>query len=510
MKLKNYYHKKINIGFVLMLLFILILILIYFFSFNSYKQRIEDIKSAAIKGFNNEYSITLSIYSEMSDSLFSTIINNKEVLDLFYKGITSEKLEQQNLYRNLLYSSLLPMYNEIIKYNFRQLHFHTDKNISFLRFHKPGRFGDDLTGVRFSVEYVNRFKESIAGFEEGRIYNGYRFVYPLQKDGIHIGTVEISTSMLAIITILSDRFNIPSQFILRKDIMDMKVFESEQSNYIEWPLDSRFVLDKEISMKYPDSFVYDFDFKEEIIKCLDLCNYDPFAVYHNSWENNTMILVLPILNFENEVVGYLLSYRTYNELKLNKQSFLTVSGSILSLFIIMVIFGVYYYKSQKKIKKSADFDYLTDIYMRRVLIERLDVEIERYKRYKSIFSIILFDVDKFKNINDTFGHSYGDYVLKEITKSIKSKIRKSDTFGRYGGEEFILILPETSLENAAIVAEEIRITIENLKLNTVGRVTISSGVQEFNSENKDSLTLIYNADEKLYKAKELGRNRVVF
>jgi diguanylate cyclase (GGDEF)-like protein len=125
----------------------------------------------------------------------------------------------------------------------------------------------------------------------------------------------------------------------------------------------------------------------------------------------------------------------------------------------------------------------------------------------------MLDIDKFKNINDTYGHSIGDIVLVELSNILQKSLRKSDLICRYGGEEFVALLPDTNTENAMLVAEEIRKTIEEHKMvqdaQTI-KCTVSLGVSEINiSKDKTIEQVLNRADKALYKAKDAGRNRVV-
>lgn len=152
-------------------------------------------------------------------------------------------------------------------------------------------------------------------------------------------------------------------------------------------------------------------------------------------------------------------------------------------------------------------DPLTNIYNRRFFMQMLEQEIERVKRNKKPFSLIMFDLDHFKNVNDRFGHAAGDTVLRSVADTVKKRIRKTDYFARWGGEEFIILLPETSLNNAAELAEELRKKISETELDGIGKVTASFGVTEY--RNTDTMdTLLLRVDGALYEAKGSGRNCV--
>ena len=160
-----------------------------------------------------------------------------------------------------------------------------------------------------------------------------------------------------------------------------------------------------------------------------------------------------------------------------------------------------------ELKRVSITDKLTNIYNRVKLDEYLTMIYKRAKRYNEEFSVIIIDIDHFKNVNDTFGHLAGDEILIQFSKCIKEKIRASDIFGRWGGEEFLLILPNTSCKEANILAEHIRASIEQCSFSYKFSNSASFGVASFSSEESEA-ELIEIADKALYSAKESGRNCV--
>jgi diguanylate cyclase (GGDEF)-like protein len=154
-------------------------------------------------------------------------------------------------------------------------------------------------------------------------------------------------------------------------------------------------------------------------------------------------------------------------------------------------------------------DPLTGLYNRRFINERFAQEAERFSRYGSAFSIIMFDIDRFKLINDEYGHQYGDIVIKKVSEVISSSIRDVDIAGRFGGEEFLVILPQTSTRGAVETADRIRKAVENVKFDAKDlKATISAGVVEY--DGSDIEDMVRKADMLLYDAKEAGRNCVRF
>lgn len=162
----------------------------------------------------------------------------------------------------------------------------------------------------------------------------------------------------------------------------------------------------------------------------------------------------------------------------------------------------------KKLEQLCSIDELTGIFNRRYIIKKLESEIEISTRYKTSLSIIIIDIDNFKEINDSYGHLIGDEVLIKTSDTIKNSLRESDYFGRIGGEEFIIILPNTDLKNAHLCAERIRMNVYNNNFSFHNqKITVSGGVAAH--EVEDSLEDFFaKADALLYKAKNTGKNSV--
>ena len=160
-------------------------------------------------------------------------------------------------------------------------------------------------------------------------------------------------------------------------------------------------------------------------------------------------------------------------------------------------------------------DHLMGIYNRRYLDRRLDEEVARVRRYGPPLSVLMIDLDHFKRINDTYGHQVGDIVLVNLGKHIEQAIRKSDLVARYGGEEIVVLAPNTTGPTAATLAEKLRQKVESSVLvppekchgETI-HVTVSIGVAEFGQSNGDGRALLERADQAMYRAKSEGRNRI--
>lgn len=168
---------------------------------------------------------------------------------------------------------------------------------------------------------------------------------------------------------------------------------------------------------------------------------------------------------------------------------------------------------EQQLKLKATTDYLTGINNRGHFLELAELEFSRTTRYDNALSLLMLDIDFFKKINDQYGHAAGDWVLKQLTEICKNKLREIDILGRFGGEEFAILLPETDYENAITVAEYLRKSIEDFDFtisdnNVSLHITVSIGVSAVNSHIKHFDALLVMADQALYRAKNAGRNQV--
>ncbi|NOR57807.1 MAG: diguanylate cyclase [Sulfurimonas sp.] len=164
-------------------------------------------------------------------------------------------------------------------------------------------------------------------------------------------------------------------------------------------------------------------------------------------------------------------------------------------------------EQKQKVKLLSEVDKLTGLYNRHKIDNSLNIEIKRAKRHGTDLSLIILDIDKFKNINDKYGHLVGDKTLIEIATLLKENTRDTDIIGRWGGEEFIILCPNSNLEKTIQLAEKLRKSMESFQFDVVNNVTSSFGITQL-SKDDDIVSFLTHADKALYNAKNNGRNRV--
>lgn len=221
---------------------------------------------------------------------------------------------------------------------------------------------------------------------------------------------------------------------------------------------------------------------------------------------------------KNGIIGDLFADKKVKELKIkhkNGQVFdAEVSASTLKINDKDYFVGIFRdisdrIKAREELEKLSVTDYLTNTYNRRFFVTRLEEEIERSKRTGRVFSIAMLDIDRFKTINDKYGHSIGDLVLQSITDYIKKRIRKADCLARWGGEEFMILLADTPIVNSDVLLEDLRLGISKIDIPNVDRFTGSFGVVEYAPGDTADM-MIQKADSMMYEAKKCGRNCIKY
>ncbi|HWP97645.1 MAG TPA: GGDEF domain-containing protein [Syntrophomonadaceae bacterium] len=187
--------------------------------------------------------------------------------------------------------------------------------------------------------------------------------------------------------------------------------------------------------------------------------------------------------------------------------------SALAIALLFIVLADSYRSEHERVKQYsqhleeiATTDGQTGLLNHRFAFTRLEEEIAKARRYERKLSIIMLDIDHFKILNDTQGHQYGDYVLTQIADILKNSIRTTDSIGRYGGEEFLIICPETGLAEVYLLGNRLRTLVERESFRREMKVTISGGVAELH--NDTAVQLVEKADRCLYTAKHMGRNRI--
>ncbi|MCX7738442.1 MAG: diguanylate cyclase [Hydrogenothermaceae bacterium] len=580
---------------------------------------------------------------ETMQAYYKYYIMDDKVLE-FLKMANSMDEESQKIARLKLFRYLWDKYSYLREnLHIRQLHFILPDNRSFLRFHPPSKYGDDLGSYRPSIMEVNRKRKPYIGFEIGRLVSGYRYIFPIfDREGNYLGCVELSRGFETIRKNLNEVDKEAGYIIfLRKSEIDKKIMKEYRDFYVNingldgWVVEDPYIklpdytkplppeYDKVLKsaikseefremMDSKESYSIALEYMSKYYKITGLKIFEPGKEYHSavliavypapdimlskvSFNNYKFIYIvmvgiisiytflyllkvysirlknkeieaitssmgigllvlnsngvvkyvnraaLDLLGYsEREILGSSLHslihshagpeegcpilkavkfqsvYCADNKFKRKDSSYIDVSVDVRPIVLegnnvgsIVVFSDISQRKEiENKLFDMATKDSLTGLCNRRFQVEAIKKSKERADRYGIPFSVLMIDIDNFKSINDRFGHNTGDKVLIGVSNVISQSVRSADTLSRWGGEEFLVLLVNTDIEGAVVLAERIRKKVAKLKIEGIPQVTVSIGVAQYiPGESIDNL--ISRVDNGLYDAKRSGKNRVV-
>lgn len=302
------------------------------------------------------YQQVLTGYERAAQVIFDEIVNQPEVLALMAQA-NSTDVAEQDAARDALYDLLSETYARLELINLRQLHFHLPDNTSFLRFHRPELYGDNLTGIRYTIEQTNLTLAPVTGFEEGRIFNGFRYVFPLLYEDAHVGSVETSVSFIAIQRDLNESLLGGTTFLIRSDVVEAKVFEDEQANYVVSDLTPVYAYDREVIETYDDP-----DVSWQRIQDLNaairddvadrLAAGETFSVYARVDNTNYNVTFIPIDNVQGQQVGYIILYNEDDFIPDTRRTYTTSQAGILIIGLGVLLFLWYLDRSTTFISRQ--------------------------------------------------------------------------------------------------------------------------------------------------------------
>jgi signal transduction histidine kinase len=336
--------------------FVIFIILFSIINISNYINQRNEYKEIQKQKFESALTTTINNYTIITNMLYDLYLNEDKVAIILQLANQTNELKP---YHEKLGNRLKDFYEVIKNYNIRQLHFHLKDNRSFFRFHRHEKYGDDLTDIRESVRLCNETKQVQIGFEEGRIYNGFRFVYPLFYQNEHVGSVEISFSFNFINESLFSYLKHPTDFLISKSQVEKFVFNDELSNYSECLLNNNFMHDLNINFNntktvFKENIYFEIFSKNEIVEINHKMNNGEFFAKEGEFRGSPKIFVfMPIKNFKDENAAYLITYfddETKNELFLSK---ITSSVFVIS-FIVLV--GIIINIRERKIKLEKEIN----------------------------------------------------------------------------------------------------------------------------------------------------------
>jgi signal transduction histidine kinase len=422
--------------------FLISIAIIFSFLYYTKEQKIQYLLNQKTKEFETLYNAVYNQYKEEADLINELLVNNSFVTGVYQKLQNANETEKDRL-RKELYEYIKEDYDTLKLISIRQLHFHLKNNDSFLRMHRPNKFGDNLTDVRPTIAYVNKNHEKIDGFEEGRIFNGFRFVFPISKNDTHLGSIEVSFSAVAIITKIATQFNKQSNLHIRKDVVDEKVFSYEKINYKNSPFEG-YLIDKEVFKKINKKSVQA-DFLEET-KIKALQSVKNFK--NNTFYDKKIKKTLTILSIKNPLTNQTIAFISTLDNAKNITTMIQNYYSLFSMSILLLAVIFYFIYHQLKTKKE----------LKEKLLEQKEIILKEQNKTKEK-DRILFQQSKMASLSD---------MLENIAHQWRQPLSAISTnaSGMEAEFEFGVLKDENlkkGLQNIISSSEELSRTIDDFR-----------------------------------------------
>lgn len=492
----------------------------------------------------SSYDLAVSLTYRNMMQLAMYIANDPEIQTLFLLGKRAVEAEgggkggaMASEYRQQLFAHLAPSWTELTRnHDVRQLHFHLGPgSLSYLRVHRPEKFGDRMDDLRYTIVDTNAELTSRSGFETGRVYSGLRAIVPFfaldpeKEKSTHVGALEVGTSFSNIMDMFGSGLEAEQVAVL---------LHREHIENAMWPeaIERRFPASSQLENYYVEAL-----FQPSLSSLLlqlplgkKISELTTAVVVHQG--NHYALTLFPLYDYRNsrlgeKSAGMIVIARNIND-EVNANTLNLHHNLLYALLAFVAVELMLYFAIQfitrrlravidgkvKHIEELNEYlaeqavtDGLTGLHNHRFFIERLGEEINKSQHSGRPLSLIMLDIDHFKQVNDHYGHQAGDRVLEILAETIRAHARVGDEAGRYGGEEFSLALTDNNREQAEVLAERLLQAIRELSIRLPDgeelHITVSMGIAQW--DGKESIQqFIERADQALYRAKHNGRDRV--
>ncbi len=307
----RFLHRRLSLrGLQLLLLLLYLLSLLLFYGL--YRSDVHTYEQRKLDNTAKQFNGVLYMYEKIATHIYEHVVNHEHITALLHRAAHSKE-DERNRIRKELYALLQNDYDKITKQGIRQFHFHLPDNTSFLRFHRPQRYGDNLTQIRESVRLSNALQKRVTGFEEGKIFNGFRYVFPVFYKEMHAGSVEVSISFWSVLQMMQKLYGVDGSFFILKQTVRSKVFDNERTgNYIQSFAFSDFYKERRqlqrIEHKLQDSYIDRINRTLAASYAEHIKAFLPVGHTVSIDGKDLFAAMLPVTNIQNKQVGYAIFY----------------------------------------------------------------------------------------------------------------------------------------------------------------------------------------------------------
>lgn len=490
------------------------LALSFFVLFLSHRTRIEAVRAEAIAQMQSSVGSTVEVYGRLAEMAYDQTVHRPEIRELILQARDTREKEERARLRIDIAGRLEPVFSQLGYYQFRLLDLVLPDGTVFLRMHNPGLFGDKALPKSELRAQALENRMPVQGFQPGGAFSLYRYSFPLFLGDAFLGSAEFGLSSSAVAGQLKRQFPGYYTLLLRKDVLEPLLAPETRENYIPSSLSEKYYEDLQVRdlpnpLTDPDPEAQNQvlgKVRPEAAAAME--KGGNFAIFTRIGNGPYAVTFVEVASPGGKPLGYIVGINRNPRAMEIQQITLTVAILLAGLFFLSAAFLHQGLRHHEKLVREALYDSLTGGLKQGRFDDIASREVSMASRFNMPLSLMIFDLDHFKQVNDRWGHLKGDAVLRATGATVNRNIRRVDYFFRWGGDEFLLILPNTSLEGAANAAEKIRLLMEKLKPEGVEGISISAGVAQMEEADTDLRSVLKRADEALYRAKEKGRNNV--
>lgn len=411
-----------------------------------------------------------------------------------------------------------PLYAIVDAKGFRQIQYHLPDaslllDLSSRPVRPAGARGGEGEGGPFTVQLVNASLEPVEGFETDRALSGYHFAYPLLcPSGRPVGSVRLTLCPGKIIPLLEELTRGTFFFLESKEELEAKGLTALRQDHLSFPGLGDFLVERSVLSHHRAAEGPDAKTVQELCRALGpqdrqrLASGASFSTALTRDGKPFRATFLPLRSLRRELVGYLAGFAVDGTIQSQGEryrSLMVATGLIFALLALLTWLSL---RNHLAVENLATWDALTGALFREPFLREAEREFARSLRHGQSLAWIMFDVDHFKEVNDSLGHAAGDRLLRALGRAVSQGIRTSDLLARWGGDEFLVLAPETSERQAFRLAERIMDLAASLDVPGAPlKLSVGIHVQEPKESIDESLRKV---DEALYRAKNLGRNRI--
>ncbi len=488
-----------------------------FVLFLNYRGRMERLGSESLERLSSAVEATLDVYGRMVEMVFDGTARQPEVRVLYHRAQQTADPLERAFWRGCIRNRLEPAFDRLSFYNIRLLNLVLPDGTIFLRMHSPDLYGDNVLSYSSLQRTALERRAPERGFQVGRTAGSFRFSFPLFLGSEFLGSAEYGLSSSALLEQLQKQF--PGHYLLLLRSEALRSLERGEfsrrytlSRYAKGFYEEVRAQEGQVSPKGLDPEILE-RLREEAERPLgktlsSLTRGEPFSLFVHIGPQSYVFSFLPIKDPSGDFLGYIAGINRNPAAEELLKTYLHFAFLLLLFFAVAALLLHQTLRSHSKLVDDAMFDSLTGALKKAEFDALAKNEANRAKRYRFPLSVILFDLDGFKSVNDLHGHLVGDSVLKTLAQVIRGSIRGTDSFFRWGGDEFLLVLPHTEKEGARKLAEKLRRLAGQIEAGPVKGVSLSLGIAELEEDDTDLGTVLKRADEALYRAKEKGKNQV--